>query len=112
MMYRTSLLVLAAMASISAADPKPRRVDVAVTKQGFEPDHVTLHKDEPVMLAFTRKTDATCAKSIVVDVGDGKRVTKPLPLDTTVEVALTPHKAGELHYACAMDMLHGVLTIQ
>ena len=107
-------LLVGAVASpvVSFAEPAPQHVAIAITRQGFAPDHVTVHKDQPTTLAFTRKTDATCAKSIVVDVGDGKTVSKPLPLDQTVEVTATFHKTGELHYACGMDMLHGTLAVQ
>jgi hypothetical protein len=34
-----------------------------------------------VTLVFPRKTDATCTKSIVVTVDDGKTVERELPLD-------------------------------
>ena len=104
------LAVLIALAGIAAADPA--RHDIAITKKGFDPDHVTVKKDEEVVLAFTRKTDATCAKEITIELGDGSKVTKQLPLDKTVEVRATFHKAGDLRYACAMDMLHGTISVQ
>ena len=88
------------------------RVAITITSKGFDPAHVTVKKDQPIVLAFTRKTDATCAKSVVVDLGAGKKVTKDLPLDKTVEITATFAKAGDLGYACGMDMVHGVLTVQ
>ena len=109
-------LVLAALAVAGAASADSKapsaRVDIAITPKGFSPDHVTVKKDQPVVLAFTRKTDATCAKAVVVELGDGKKVTKDLPLGKTVEISATFAKTGELSYACGMDMIHGVMTVQ
>jgi plastocyanin domain-containing protein len=42
----------------------------------------------------------------------GKKITTELPLGKTVEVRAVFRKAGELRYACAMDMIHGVFTLQ
>ena len=105
-------LVLSLASGVGVAEPAPRRIPINITKQGFAPDRVTIHKDEAIVLAFTRKTDATCAKEIAVDLGDGKKVTKAVPLDETVEIPVTFHKTGELQYACAMDMVHGVVAVQ
>jgi plastocyanin domain-containing protein len=109
-------LLLAALttgiATPAAADPKPRRVEIAVTTKGFEPDRILVKKQEHVMLAFTRKTDSTCAKQVIVDLGGGKKMNRALPLNKTVELDVVFAKAGELAYACSMDMIHGVVVVQ
>ena len=118
MTTRTTILslILAALVGTTPALAKPahnaNRVEISVTGKGFTPDRVTVKRDQPVVLAFTRTTDATCAKAVVVDLGDGKKVQKDLPLDKTVEIDATFAKAGELTYACGMDMVHGVMTVQ
>ncbi|MCE9580344.1 MAG: cupredoxin domain-containing protein [Deltaproteobacteria bacterium] len=94
------------------ARPASTRVEIIVTPRGFEPARIVIKRGQPMVLAFTRKTEATCAKSVVIDMGDGTKVTKDLPLDQTVEIAATFAKAGELRYACGMDMVHGVLVVQ
>lgn len=108
--------ILAVFVAVAPAVAKPapaaNRVEISVTRKGFSPDHVTVKKDQPVVLAFKRTTDATCAKAVVVEIGDGKKIQKELPLDQTVEIATTFAKAGELTYACGMDMVHGVMTVQ
>ena len=100
-----------------AAQPSPQAerradgvVEMAVTDQGFEPDHVPVKKGQPVTLVITRKTDATCAKDIVIpDHG----ITKALPLNEAVQVTFTPGKTGELKYGCAMNqMVGGVLLVE
>jgi plastocyanin domain-containing protein len=63
----------------------------------------------PVKLVVTRKTERTCATEIVVkEYG----VNQPLPLDKAVEVTFTPTRPGTVRYACGMDMIAGVLTVE
>lgn len=102
------------LVAIAHADPKPspKRVEITVTAKGFEPDRVQVAAGQPVTLAITRKTDRTCAKRVVVQLGDGKTVEKELPLDKTIEVAATFAKKGELRYACSMDMIAGTILVQ
>lgn len=88
------------------------RVEIAVTENGFEPRDVTVPAGKPVTIVFDRKTDQTCAKQVVLDTGDGKKIQKDLPLNTPVEIATTFPKAGKLGYACAMDMMKGTITVQ
>ncbi len=89
--------------------PAARRVEVSITKKGFEPDKITAKKGEPLRLVVTRRTDQTCAKEIViVDAG----IHKELPLDRPVTVDFTPEKNGELRYACGMNMISGVVVVQ
>ncbi len=95
-----------------APAPVATRVTISVTPRGFEPARITVTRGAPMVLAFTRKTEATCAKSVTLELGDGTRVTRELPLDKTVEIAATFAKAGELRYACSMDMIRGVLVVQ
>jgi plastocyanin domain-containing protein len=94
------------------ADPAPRRIEIQVTKRGFDPAEVTVPAKTPVTLVFTRKTDATCAKTIVLTLDDGKKIERALPLDTPVEIAATFPKAGTLGYACSMNMTKGTIVVQ
>jgi plastocyanin domain-containing protein len=84
-------------------------VTMEVTTQGFVPAQVKVKVGQPVKLVVTRKTDVTCAKDIVIkDYG----INKPLPLNQPVEVTFTPTKPGKVRYACAMDMISGVITVE
>jgi plastocyanin domain-containing protein len=110
-MIRTVVVALGLLVAV-VASASPRRVEITVTKQGFEPDRIKVKKGEPVVLAFTRKTDETCAKKVIVQLGDGKTVEKKLPLDQTVEVEATFAKTGALRYGCSMDMITGTITVE
>src|SRR6476620_6949354 len=94
MKIRTLLVPLAlAFVGPAAADnaaPKPAaRIEISVTQAGFNPDKVSVPAKKPVTLVFTRKTEATCAKSVVLTMDDGKKIERALPLDKPVELAVT-----------------------
>lgn len=108
-------LTFALLGTASADVPKAKdasRIEVAVTKAGFNPDSINVPAKKPVTLVFTRKTDETCTKSVVVTLDDGKKIERALPLDKPVEIAVTFPKAGKLGYACSMDMARGVIVVQ
>lgn len=85
-----------------------RTIEIAVTENGFEPARVKVTKGEPLKLVVTRKTDQTCAKQIVIP---DENIKADLPLDKPVTLTFTPKRAGELKYACGMDMIAGVLVV-
>jgi len=101
------------------ADPKAAtvpsdgtRFEVKVTDKGFEPDDINVPAGKPVTIVFERKTDQTCAKEVIINMADGSKIEKQLPLNTPVEVAATFPSAGKLGYACGMDMIKGTITVQ
>ena len=113
---KTTMITMLAMAlagSTAAADAKrPRRLELAITENGFEPDKLAVKKGEPVLLVFTRKTDKTCTKEVVIELDDKQKIEKKLPLGKPVEVAVTFAKPGELTYACGMNMDKGIIRVQ
>ena len=112
----TVLLGLSCLAAVARADdlkrgPTPRRIEIAVTEKGFAPNAIKVTRGEEVTLVFTRKTDHTCAKEVIVYLDDGKRIERKLPLNHPVEIRATFPKAGELGYACRMSMHGGVIRV-
>ncbi len=105
-MFLTPLL----LAIPPAAGAAERRIELSVTSKGFEPSPVKVRRGEKLVLVVTRKTDRTCAKEILVP---SMGLKAALPLDKPVELRLTPTKAGELKYGCAMgQMVSGVLVVE
>jgi plastocyanin domain-containing protein len=98
--------------AVRPADAGDARFQIDITEHGFEPKDVAVPAGKPVTIVFDRKTDRTCAKHIVLELGDGKTVEKDLPLDTPVEIAATFAKPGKLTYACGMNMMKGTVTVQ
>jgi len=105
-------LALAGTALADAPTKSASRIEVSVTKRGFDPDPISVPAKQPVTLVFTRKTEKTCAKSIVIKLDDGKKIERELPLDKPVEIAVTFPKAGKIGYACTMDMTKGVIVVE
>ena len=96
------------LAQPTKAEPSARTIELKITAKGFESDQVHVKKGEALKLLVTRTTDQTCAKQLVLkDAG----VRKDLPLNQPVMIELTPQKAGEIRYACGMDMISGVLVV-
>jgi plastocyanin domain-containing protein len=91
--------------------PAAGQIQITVTDKGFEPDPVTVPHGIPVTLVFTRKTETTCAKDVVMEVA-GQKVQKPLPLNQPVPIAVTFPEAGTLTYSCDMDMIKAHVTVQ
>jgi len=89
----------------------PTRVDIVVTRAGFEPSNVTVPRGKPVILRFERLVERTCGTEVVMVI-DGKKIMKDLPLNQPVDVAITFGTAGVVKYSCAMDMLRGSITVQ
>jgi plastocyanin domain-containing protein len=107
-------LPIAFVASAVRADApsRPARFEIAVTRAGFEPDPISVPAKTPVTLVFTRKTDQTCTKSIIVELDGGKTIERELPLDKPVEIAATFPKAGRLGYTCSMHMNKGTIVVR
>lgn len=89
-----------------------QRLEIAITDKGFEPNKVEVKKGQPVEFVFTRKTDQTCIKEVVLDTGAPKKIQKPLPLNKPVTIKAKFAKAGELKYACNMNMFSGTVLVQ
>ena len=96
----------------TSAPAASNRFEIAVTEKGFEPDDIKVPAGKPVTLVFNRKTDQTCAKQVVINLGGDKKIEKALPLNTPVEIDATFPTAGKIGYACGMDMVRGTLTVQ
>ena len=105
---------VAARSAAFAAEPAkkgPAKLEIAITDKGFEPDKVEVMKGQPVELVFTRKTDQTCIKEVILDTG-AKKVQKPLPLNKPVTIKAKFTKAGDLKYVCNMNMFAGTVKVQ
>lgn len=104
-----ALVVIAANAA-SAGDP--RRVDIAVTTNGFEPHDIAVKKGETIQFVFTRKTDQTCARNVILYLAGNKQIEKELPLGKAVTITATFDRAGELGFSCRMGHKAGVIFVK
>ena len=86
-------------------DPQGGGATVRVTEKGFEPSRVSLAAGQVTRITFTRTSEQTCATEVNFP---AMEIRRPLPLHQPVTIDLPAHEAGEVVFACGMDMLKGV----
>ena len=85
------------------APPGNKDVPIQVTEHGFEPARIEVTKGTNATLVFTRVTDRTCAKDIVIN-GNGAHL--DLPLNQPVRIGLGTVNST-IPFACGMKMVTG-----
>ena len=85
-----------------------RRLSIEAAIEGYKPDRIAGKPGEKLTLVFTRTVDASCLAQLKTP--DGKLI--DLPKGKPVEVAVTVPQAGEVGFACGMDMVHGVIVAE
>ncbi|HET7497904.1 MAG TPA: cupredoxin domain-containing protein [Candidatus Eisenbacteria bacterium] len=85
------------------APPGNKDVPIQVTEHGFEPARIEVTKGTNATLVFTRVTDRTCAKDIVIG-GNGAHL--DLPLNQPVRIGLGTVNTN-IPFACGMKMVTG-----
>ena len=88
---------------------KPQTFRVIVDDVSFDPQRLTVRAGVPAQINFTRISDKTCATAVVFP---SLNIRKDLPLNSPVTIAFTPDKAGEIAFACGLNMLHGTVVVQ
>ena len=83
-------------------------IKVTVSSKGYEPSSIPVKKGQPVKLAFYRKDADNCGGEVIFA---KQNITKKLPVGKTVLVELMPTDAGEISFACGMDMMRGKLVV-
>ena len=81
---------------------------ITVGDTGFQPSRLTLRAGVPARLTFTRTSNTTCATSVVFP---SLTITRELPLNARVVIEFTPRQAGEVAFACGMNMLRGTIVV-
>ncbi len=93
---------------VKAANVPVGATRITVSSKGYEPSSVPVKKGQPVKLAFYRADAQNCGGEVVFA---KQSITKKLPVGETVVVEFTPTEAGEIGFACGMDMLRGKVVV-
>ena len=93
---------------IKAANVPAGATLITVSSDGYEPSSVSVKKGEPVRLAFYRADADNCGGEVAFT---KQNIKKKLPVGETVLVEFTPTEAGEIAFACGMDMMRGKLIV-
>lgn len=88
---------------------KVQEAKVTVTDASFDPQRLTLRAGVPARVTFIRTSDKTCATAVVFA---SLNIRRDLPLNQPVTIEFTPDKAGEIAFACGMNMLRGTVIVQ
>ncbi|MBI2590855.1 MAG: cupredoxin domain-containing protein [Candidatus Blackburnbacteria bacterium] len=83
-------------------------VDVTVSG-GYKPEVVEIPKGKTTLLRFTRTDPSSCLEELLIP---DFKVRRELPLGETVNISITPKKAGEFVYSCGMNMYHGKIVVK
>jgi len=86
-----------------------RRIDITVTKKGYDPGKVDVKAEEQVTLVFTRTENTECGSEVVIP---SMNVKKALPLNEPVAIPFKADKQGEVAFACGMGMMQGAVVVQ
>ena len=86
-----------------------QEVRVTVTEGSFEPRRIPLRAGAPARITFTRTSDKTCATAVVFA---SLNIRRELPLNVPVAIEFTPDKAGDIAFACGLNMLRGTVVVQ
>jgi plastocyanin domain-containing protein len=85
-----------------------RRIDITAGPEGYSPATVDAKAGESLVLRFTRTTKSECLAQVVFP---ELKITKDLPLNTPVEVAVKAEKPGKIPFQCGMAMVHGSVNV-
>lgn len=93
---------------VKAANVPSGATKITVSSNGYEPSSISVVKGQPVRLAFYRADAENCGGEVVFA---KQKITKKLPVGATVLVEFTPTEAGEIAFACGMNMLSGKVVV-
>ena len=85
-----------------------RRVDIAVTAEGYTPSTIEAKQGEALVLRFNRTTKGDCLAQVVFP---ELKITRDLPLNTPVEIPIKAEKPGKIAFQCGMAMVHGSINV-
>jgi Cu+-exporting ATPase len=81
-----------------------------VVEHGYKPNVIVAKPGVPLTLVFDRKESGeSCAKELVIP---AVNVNQPLPDNDSVSITIPAQKAGEMPFACGMDMMRGKIVFQ
>lgn len=96
-------------APTAAGAGRVHEVRVTVTDSAFEPSRLNLNAGVPARITFTRTSNTSCATAVVFP---SLGIRRDLPLNTPVAIDVPPQQAGEIAFACGLNMLKGTIVVQ
>jgi plastocyanin domain-containing protein len=98
----------AAPAGTDAPATEGRRVEITASNEGYTPSTIEAKAGESLVLRFTRTTKSECLAQVVFP---DLKITKDLPMNTPVEIAIKADKPGKIPFQCGMAMVKGAVHV-
>ena len=108
------VLIVDATQALSHQDRDPRRIEINVTANGFEPSRIPVRQHEQVTLVFTLRTDRACGTivSLQYDRRDpGKTLELGLELNMPTTLTLRFATKGPHTFACFPGPKRGTIVV-
>lgn len=86
-----------------------RQEGQVVVKGGYEPEVLYLKQGVPAEVTFKMEDKTACLSHVVFS---SLGVDKGLSKEKLAKVQIPTDKAGEIDYACGMDMFHGKIVVR
>jgi plastocyanin domain-containing protein len=86
-----------------------RQEGQVVVKGGYEPEVLYLKQGVPAEVTFKMEDKTACLSHVVFS---SLGVDKDLSKEKLAKVQIPTDKAGEIDYACGMDMFHGKIVVK
>lgn len=86
-----------------------RQEGQVVVKGGYEPEVLYLKQGVPAEVTFKMEDKTSCLSHVVFS---SLGVDKDLSKEKLAKVQIPTDKAGEIDYACGMDMFHGKIVVR
>lgn len=114
-MKAAGLLLVTAIAALAGCEKKPSAgalppgaVAITADDHGFTPSSVAFKKGAPASLVFTRTSDDTCAKEVVIP---DLKINKDLPKNQAVTIDIPTDKEQKLTFQCGMGMYKSSILV-
>lgn len=86
-----------------------RQEGQVVVKGGYEPEVLYLKQGVPAEVTFKMEDKTACLSHVVFS---SLGVDKDLSKEKLAKIQIPTDKAGEIDYACGMDMFHGKIVVR
>lgn len=86
-----------------------RQEGQVVVKGGYEPEVLYLKQGVPAEVTFKMEDKTACLSHVVFS---SLGVDKDLSKEKLAKVQIPTDRAGEIDYACGMDMFHGKIVVR
>lgn len=76
---------------------------------GYKPAAIKVKKGKTTTLKITRRDSNSCLEEIILP---DFKIKKYLPLNSEIQIKLTPQESGEFGFHCGMNMYHGKIIVE